>query len=342
MVSERVLVTGASGFTGGYLCRSLAKAGYSVRALIRNASRDCGLSSSGIETILGDVRDPKSLYRAIDGIDKVFHMAAVYRRENVSRKEMFDTHVRGTRNMLEASIQAGVKLFVHCSTTGVHGDIKNPPADEESQFAPGDHYQESKAEGERIAVEYMRNNLVPIVVVRPGGIYGPGDLRFLKLFKAIKTGRFAMIGSGNVRNQLIYIDDLIDGIILCATTERAIGNVYILTGSQPATLNQLTETIAQVLDVRPTHRRIPFIPVYLAGLLCEMLCKPLRIDPPLHRRRVKFFSNTRWFDISKAQAHLGYEPKVDLRTGVALTAKWYQEQGLLCSAVAALVCLFFV
>ncbi len=127
---------------------------------------------------------------------------------------------------------------------------------------------------------------------------------------------------------------------LCATNEKAIGNVYILTGNEPATLNQLAHTIAEVLDVCPTARRIPFAPVYLAGLVCEMICKPLGIDPPLHRRRVKFFSNMRWFDISKAREHLGFQPKVDLRTGLARTANWYKEQGLLCNTIASLICLF--
>jgi len=342
MLGKRVLVTGASGFTGNHLCRRLIKDGFSVRALVRNPNRDRELLGHGIETVLGDMRDQRSLVRALEGIDSVFHLAAVYRKENVSRKEMFETHVQGTRSLLDGSIKGGVRRFIHCSTTGVHGDIEDPPANEESPFAPGDPYQRSKAEGERVVLEYMRKSRLPIVVFRPGGIYGSGDLRFLKLFKAIKAGRFAMIGSGEVRNQLIYIDDLIDGILLCATTERAIGNVYILAGNEPVTLNQLAHTIAEVLDVRPTRRRIPFTPVYLAGLVCEMICKPLGIDPPLHRRRVKFFSNMRWFDISKAQAHLGFEPKIDLRTGLDRTAKWYQEQGLLCNAVAALFCLLFV
>ena len=342
VIRKRVLVTGANGFTGSHLCRRLIKDGFSVRALIRNPRRGRELRDGGIETVLGDLRDRRSLARALEGVDSVYHLAAVYRKENVSRQEMFDTHVQGTRNLLDGSIEAGVQRFVHCSTTGVHGDVKDPPADEESPFAPGDPYQESKAEGERIALEYMRQKRLSIVVIRPGGIYGCGDLRFLKLFKAIKTGRFAMIGSGEVRNQLVYIDDLIDGILLCATNEKAIGNVYILTGNEPATLNQLAHTLAEVLDVRPTRRRIPFTPVYLAGLLCEMICKPLGINPPLHRRRVKFFSNTRWFDISKARAHLGYQPKVDLRTGLARTAKWYQEQGFFCTAVTVLFSLVFV
>ena len=338
---KRVLVTGATGFTGTHLCRRLIKDGFSVRALIRKSNRGRELRDNRIETILGDIRDRRSLARALEGIDIVYHLAAVYRKENVSRQEMFETHVQGTRSLLDGSIEAGVQRFVHCSTTGVHGHIKKPPANEESPFAPGDHYQQSKAEGERVVLEYMQKSRLPIVVVRPGGIYGSGDLRFLKLFKAIKTGRFAMIGSGEVRNQLVYIDDLIDGMLLCATTERAIGNVYILTGKEPATLNQLVRTIAEVLDVRPTRKRIPFTPVYLAGFVCEMICKPLGIDPPLHRRRVKFFSNMRWFDISKAQADLSFEPKIDLRTGLDRTAKWYQEQGFLCSAIAALFCLPF-
>ena len=342
MARKRVLVTGANGFTGSHLCRRLIKDGFSVRGLVRNLTGADELNSHGVETILGDVRDRRSLARALEKIDIVYHLAAVYRKENVSRLAMFETHVQGTRSLLDASIEAGVQRFIHCSTTGVHGDVKDPPANEESPFAPGDPYQQSKAEGERVVLEYIRQKRLPIVVVRPGGIYGCGDLRFLKLFKAIRTGRFAMIGSGKVRNQLVYIDDLIDGILLCGTSEKAIGNVYILTGNEPATLNQLAETIAEILNVRPTRRRIPFTPVYLAGFFCEMICKPLGLDPPLHRRRVKFFSNTRWFDISKARAELGYEPKVDLRTGLGRTAKWYQERGFLCSAMAALVWLSFV
>jgi nucleoside-diphosphate-sugar epimerase len=342
MAGEHVLVTGASGFTGGRLCRRLVERGYAVRALIRHPDRDCGLSSSGVKTVLGDLRDQRSLQRAVDGIDKVFHIAAVYRKENVSRREMFEINVQGTRNLLDASIEAGVRRFMHCSTTGVHGDIKHPPANEESPFAPGDHYQESKAEGERVVMEYMRNNQLPIVIFRPGGIYGPGDLRFLKLFKAIKARRFAMIGSGEVRNQLIYIDDLIDGILLCATAERAVGNVYILAGDEPATLNQLVHLIAQALEVQPTRLRIPFTPVYLAGFVCEMICRPLGLDPLLHRRRVKFFSNTRWFDISKAKTQLGFKPRIDFRTGLGCTARWYQKQGFLCCAVAAFLSVVFL
>jgi nucleoside-diphosphate-sugar epimerase len=265
----------------------------------------------------------------VDGVDMVCHIAAAYRQENISRKEMFAINATGTGNLLDAAAKSGVRRFIHCSTVGVHGDVKRPPADENAPYGPGDHYQESKLEGEQIALQYMAEGRLPIVVFRPGPMYGPGDLRFLKLFKAIKTRTFVMLGSGKVLYQLIYIDDLVDGILLCATNDSAIGNVYILTGSEPVSLNQLVQAIATAFEVRPPRLHVPFTPVYLAGLACEIVCKPFGINPPLYRRRVDFFRKTRSFDISKAMRELNFRPQVDLRTGVRLTLDWYRANGYL-------------
>lgn len=333
MVGKRVLVTGVSGFTGGHLCRRLVSDGHRVRALIRDASLANELHRQGLETAQGDLRDRRSLEGVVDGVEIIYHIAAVYREGRLSRKELFATNVRGTKNLLEAAIHAGVRRFIHCSTIGVHGSVKNPPANEQSPYAPGDDYQESKMHGEKLVLDYMAEGRIPIVTFRPAGIYGPGDLRFLKLFKAIQTKRFVMLGSGEVLYHLIYIDDLIDGIALCATEDTAVGNVYILAGNQPVKLNQLAQAIAEALGVRPTRLRFPLTPVYMAGWVCEMICKPLGIDPPLYRRRVDFFRKTRSFDISKARKELGFEPKIDLRTGIALTAQWYREHGLLSHAI---------
>jgi nucleoside-diphosphate-sugar epimerase len=325
----RVLVTGATGFTGGHLCERLAREGYAVRALVRDPNRGAALRRCGVEVAVGDLRDLRSLERAAAGRDVVYHIAALFRPENVSRRDMWETNVQGTKNMLDAALKAGVQRFVHCSTVGVHGAIKDPPADEQTPYGPGDHYQESKTDGERVVLEYMAQDRLPIVVFRPGGIYGPRDLRFLKLIKAISAGRFVMLGSGEVIYQMIYIDDLIDGILLCGTKEKAIGNVYILTGEEPTTLNQLVQVIAEVLDVRPPHLRFPVTPVYLAGCMCELLCKPLGINPPLYRRRVDFFRKTRCFVISKAKRELGFTPQTDLKAGVGRTVDWYREHGYL-------------
>lgn len=324
-----ILVTGATGFTGGHLCERLAKDGHVVRALVRDLGRCERLREWGVQLVKADLRDRESIRRATDGVEVVYHIGALFRPENVTRKEMWETNVEGTRNMLAAAQEARVARFVHCSTVGVHGDIKDPPADEEAPYRPGDYYQESKTEGEKVVLQYMAEGRLPIVVFRPGGIYGPRDLRFLKLFKAIKNRKFIMIGSGNIIYQMIYVDDLVDGIVLCGVHDQAPGHVYILTGDEPCTLNNLVQMISEVFGVQPGRLRIPLAPVYLAAIGFELICKPFGINPPLYRRRVDFFRKTRWFDISKAKRELGFKPATGLKTGIERTADWYRTNGLL-------------
>lgn len=322
-----ILVTGATGFTGGHLCERLAKDGQRVRALVRDPGPCDQLREWGLELVKGDLRDRESLKQAADGAEVVYHLGALFRPENVTRKELWETNVEGTRNMLDAAEEAGVKRFVHCSTVGVHGDIKDPPADEKAPYRPGDPYQRSKTEGEKIVCRYMAEGRLPIVVFRPGGIYGPRDLRFLKLLKWVKNHRFVMIGSGNVHYQMIYVDDLVDGILKCGNRDEALGNVYILTGDAPLTLNELVRVISDVLGVRVSRMRVPLAPVYLAAIACELACKPIGLNPPLYRRRVDFFRKTRWFEISKAKRELGFKPAIDVRTGIERTAEWYCAAG---------------
>jgi nucleoside-diphosphate-sugar epimerase len=144
----KVVVTGGTGFTGSHLCDRLVREGYSVRALVRDLGRGAALRDGGTEVVIGDLCDPNSLRQATKGIDVVYHIAALFRQENVSRKEMWEVNVQGTKNILEAAIRSEVRKFVHCSTVGVHGDIKKPPANEDTPYGPGDRYQESKTEGD--------------------------------------------------------------------------------------------------------------------------------------------------------------------------------------------------
>ena len=327
MPEQKILVTGAAGFIGGHVCRRLASQGYSVRGLVRKASES--LKSSGIELAVGDLTDSDSLQDAVKGVDVIYHIAAIF-RSNVSRKQMWDTNVMGTRRLLDLAVRSGIQRFVYCSTVGVHGEIRTrTPANEETPYGPGDDYQATKTEAEKVVLEYLRGNRLPITIFRPGGVYGPGDTRFLKLVKGVHRRRFVMIGSGKVLYQMIYIDDLVDGILLCGSLDRAIGNIYILSGEQPTTLNELVGTVAEVLQVRGPRFHIPFAPVYAGAYLCELVCRPLKIEPPIFRRRIDFFRKDRAFDISKAKRELGFRPKVDLKTGLQLTVSWYRHQGLL-------------
>jgi nucleoside-diphosphate-sugar epimerase len=168
-----------------------------------------------------------------------------------------------------------------------------------------------------------------VAIVRPVGIYGPGDNRFLKLFRAINKGLFVMIGSGKVLYHMTYIDDLIQGIILAGRKPEAIGNVFTIAGRNFTTLRELVNMIADVLNQPHPRWRIPFYPVYLGSRICEGICRPLGLNPPLYPRRVEFFSLDRAFSIEKAKRLLGYHPKIELKEGLSKTAMWYKEQGLI-------------
>ena len=324
----KILVTGATGFTGGNLCRRLAAAGENVVAFVRPSPRVEPLRALGIECREVDIKNADDVKRHFDGIDRVYHIAAAYRAEHVDIQEFFRVNVEATRNLLEAAREAGARRFVHASTVGVQGEITEPPADEDYRFAPGDHYQESKKEGELLARSYADKGL-PVAVVRPVGIYGPGDTRFLKLFRPINKKMFVMIGSGESLYHMTYIDDLVEGIILAGTRPEAVGEVFTIGGEGYTTLRELTDAIADVLGRPRPFLRVPYRPVYLASVLCENICRPLGIAPPLYPRRVEFFSKSRAFSIEKAKRMLGYAPKVGLREGLARTAAWYRQQGLI-------------
>jgi dihydroflavonol-4-reductase len=326
---ETVLVTGGTGFTGGHLARRLAYDGYRVRTLVRNPNQTDGLLAAGVQVVEGDLRNPDSLRRATQGVDVVYHVAALFRPENVSRQDLWATIVDGTSHLLEAATEAGVRRFVHCSTVGVHGDNQHPPADESAPFAPGDLYQQSKLAGEQVVRQHLEAGRLPIAIFRPAGIYGPGDVRFLKLFRSIKRNRFVMLGSGEVLYHLIYVDDLVDGIVLCGTRSEAVGGTYILTGQEPVQLKALVGMIARAVGVAPPRLRFPVAPVYVAGWLCELGLKPFGINPPLYRRRVDFFRKNRAFSIERARCELGFAPRIDLSRGLQQTADWYAAQGVL-------------
>lgn len=326
-----VLVTGATGFTGGHLARALRRDGEDVVALVRPASlpRASALQEAGIHVVSGDLRDADAVARAVRGCGVVYHIAATYREAGQSDRAYRLVNVEGTRHVLEASHAAGVRRVVHCSTGGVHGHVESPPADEDAPLAPGDVYQRTKLEAERLAAAFGEQTGLEVVVARPIGIYGPGDMRFLKMFRGIARGRFPMLGSGRVFYHLTYIDDLVRGFRLCGTAAGAAGRTYLLAGPEYTTLNELVAVIAGELGVPPPRLRLPVWPVWLAGALCEAVCVPLGIDPPLYRRRVDFYRKSRAFTSARAARELGFRPEVDLRTGIRRTAEWYRAAGLL-------------
>jgi nucleoside-diphosphate-sugar epimerase len=329
----RILVTGATGFTGGRLAEMLATRGHDVRALVRPESlsrfRASSSARAGVRPAEGDLKDPDAVRRACDGVEVVYHIAATYREAGQPNSAYRRINVDGTRHVLEAAHGARVCRVVHCSTAGVHGHIAHPPASEDAPLGPADIYQQTKLEAEVFARDFGGRTGLDVVVARPIGIYGPGDTRFLKMFRGLAKRRFPVLGSGDVFYHLTFIDDLVEGFRLCGEVGAAAGRTYILGGATYTTLNEVIALMAEELGVRPPRWRLPVWPFWTAGLLCELVCVPLRVEPPLYRRRVDFYTKSRAFDISRARTELGYDPKVGLREGIRRTIAWYREQGWL-------------
>ena len=326
-----VLVTGATGFTGGHLARHLLQAGENVAVLVRPTSvaRAAEVQRAGADVRVGDLADAAAVAAAVRGCEVVYHIAATYREVGQGDAAYTRVNVDGTRHVLEGALSVGVRRVVHCSTGGVHGHIEHPPANESAPYSPGDVYQRTKLEAEHVASAFGARHPLEVVIARPIGIYGPGDRRFLKMFRGIARGRFPMLGSGEVFYHLTYIDDLVRGFALCGRVPSAAGRTYILAGPEYTTLNELVGLIAADLGVAPPRLHLPVWPVWIAGAICELACVPFGIEPPLFRRRVDFYRKSRAFDTTRAREELGYNPTVDLRTGIHRTAGWYRAQGLL-------------
>jgi nucleoside-diphosphate-sugar epimerase len=324
-----VLVTGATGFTGSHLTRRLLSERFKVSILARPNSNYSILELLGARVIHGDVTDMESVEKAVSGVDTVYHTAALFRAARFPDSAYWATNYDGTMNIMRASQKAGVKRIVYCSTVGVLGHIETPPADETAPYNPGDIYQKTKCAAEQEVLKLYESEGLPVTVVRPAGIYGPGDTRWLKLFKSIGQGKFAMIGSGKTLIHMVYISDLIDLFRLAADNPNSLGRVYIGAGARYISLNELVETIADTEGAALSRMHIPVAPVRLLSGMCEDLCRCIGVEPPLYRRRVDFFIKDRAFSIARAKAELGYAPKVDMEEGVHRTVAWYLEEGLI-------------
>jgi nucleoside-diphosphate-sugar epimerase len=326
---RHALVTGGTGFAGSSLVRALVAHGAKVTVISRDRHRALEVLPPSVTVVEGDVTSPGFVEEAMAGVELVFHLATAFREPGLPDSRYRAVHVDGTRYLLEAAAREGVERFVHCSTVGVHGHVVDPPADESSPFSPGDIYQVTKLEGERAALDFHTTGDLSVSVARPTAIYGPGDRRLLKLFRMVRQRRFAMLGDGAVFYHMIFVDDLVSGLLLLSEHPAAAGDVFILGGPDYTTLRELVRSIAQAEGVSAPRMRLPVAPFYALGAVCEVVCRPLGIAPPIFRRRVDFFTKSRAFSIEKARSVLGFEPAVGLREGLSRCVEWYRAEGLL-------------
>ncbi len=318
----RVLITGAGGFIGSHLVDSQLEQGHRVRAvdlhldLLRHQA-----THSHLETIRGDITEKDIVQKLVEGIEVVYHLASAHLDVSLSDEHYHRVNVGATLSLLEAAKQAGVRRFVHCSSVGVIGDVKYPPADETTECHPVNIYERTKLKGEMVALDFARRTGLPIVIVRPAWVYGPRCPRTAKLFRTISKGRFPIFGSGKNMRHPVYISDVIHAMELCAKVSDIDSEVFIIAGEIPVESRALVNVISQELNVRTQKIYLPIFLGQATGLALELMFKLIGRQPPFSRRSMDFFLKHNAYTIAKAQAKLGYCPQVDLRTGINKTVR---------------------
>ena len=325
----KILVTGAAGYTGSFLVRKLVARGASVRGLVRETSDISHLADLPIRWVRGSVFDPATVKEAVEGTDAIFHLATPYRRGQADAQEMHDVHVVSTQLLAtEAVRQKTIPRFIHVSTVGVHGHIEEPPADETYPMHPRDEYQRTKAEAEVWITEFGRREGLPVTVVRPTAIFGPGDRRLFKIFWMVAHHLVPVIGSGKHLYHLVHVDDLTEFMIYVSENPRAIGETYICGSEQAISYQHFLRTIASQYDRTFSIVRLPAAPMLALADFCERVFPALKLNPPLYRRRLTFFLHDRSFDTHKMRA-TGFKPRRSIDAALRQTAQWYVDQGWL-------------
>ncbi len=324
------LVTGGTGFTGSHLVRRLLERGGSVRVLDNQPGLfHDELRDLGAEITIASVTDEDAVRRCVEGCEVVHHLAAAFRKLNVPQSHYSDVNEQGTRIVCRACVDFGVRKLVYCSTCGVHGHVQGESATEDSPIAPADYYQQTKYDGEVVVQEFVRDGL-DATTLRPTAIYGPGDPgRFVMLFRLCKRGTFTMFGDGRVHYHPVHIENLVDAFELAATVPGVTGEAFLAADDRSYSLTDLVHEVGRAMDLDMKIRRLPFAPLRAAAVVCEAVCKPIGVSPPLFPRRVDWFRQHRSFDITKARRMLGYEPRVGLDEGLRQTGDWYRRWGYL-------------
>jgi len=318
-------ITGASGFVGTHLVKKLLKNNWSVRILIHkkniHESKDC-------EVVVGDIGEKNKLEDALRGVDVLFHLAAALGGSLFDKNEFFRINAAGTQKVLDAAFTAGVKKAVHFSSSGVLGTVQNnEAADEAYPTHPISVYDQSKLEGEHFALNCAMEG-EPVVIIRPGWVYGPGDRRTFKLIRAIAQKKFILVTRGLAHQTPVFIDDLLQGVLRCVEQGRN-GEIYNIAGGEVLTVRQIVENIAIATNSTIPKLTLPLFPTKVAAWKLEKAFKLFKREAPLTTGKLAFFIHPKPLSIQKITHELSYVPQTNFETGMAKTVNWYREQGWL-------------
>ena len=326
----KVLVTGASGFLGSHIAEQLTKEGHEVRALVRKSSKRDFLERLGkVEFAYGSVEDAEKVAEAVKGVDAIIHSAGLVKAR--SPAEFRRTNVDGTRNMVEAAKAhaPNLKRFVFVSSLTVAGpSLDGKPLDGDAG-GPLTHYARSKLDAERIVL--AAKDALPVTILRPSIIYGPRDQETLVFFKSVKTGVLPTVGKGDTTMSMIFGADCAAACVKAITANVPSGSTYFVDDGEPYPFRTLIEGVEAAMGKRAFLRfNIPMPVVWLAAVSSELYGKLSNKAVMLNRDKTNEIRQPHWVCSSvRTRKDLQWEPQVHLREGMAIAARWYEDNGWL-------------
>jgi nucleoside-diphosphate-sugar epimerase len=314
-LKRKILVTGAGGFIGYQLSNFLGEAGHHVIGI--DIQFPPGAANSSFEMHTLDFRQSQQLKSLMENVEIVFHLASAHLKTNLDESEYWSINVHSLSPFMEIAHAAGVKRFIHTSSVGVYGNLTSWPANEESPCNPQSIYGETKLAGEQQVQSFGDRNGLPYVILRPAWVFGPTCPRTRKLYRALKKGKFIMIGKGDNLRHPLYISDLLSAFLLVMTHSNAPGNLYIVGGDRALTTRELINSFCQICDLKFPAIRVPYALGKLLAIPVETTFRLLDKEPPVSRRTLEFFDTNNAFDISLIKEDLGFQPQFTLNQGLA-------------------------
>ena len=327
---KTALITGATGFIGGHLARRLQTAeGVQVRALVRSPQKAAPLEALGVEIVPGDITDPEAVREAMRGAQIVYH-AAAWADEQGDRDAVWAVNVGGTQHTLDAALAEGVERFIHLSSCAVYGSLQQLDIDETTPpRMTGRVYHDSKVAAEELVFAAHREHGLPAVVPRPSQVYGPGSPQFtIRVIQAVKAGKIILVDGGKHHFKPVYIDNLIDALILCAQVDAAVGEALNITDGEPVPWRDFFAAYGRMAGV-DSFPSAPYPAAYAYAIFKEIMSKVTGKRSSINREVVKTFHSHNSFSNAKARRILGWEPAVNFEEGMRRTEAWLRAEGYL-------------
>jgi len=328
------MVLGGTGFIGSHLVERLAKNGFDVILPVRKESKKKILPTGSVQVVETDLLRPGSLDGWMEGVDTVFHLAAIRGSGwSVSDEDVYSVNVGITKNVMSSAVSQGVKHCVYVSSVSVYGHPSHVLVGDEYPCSPVTRYGQTKHESEKLLEEFRKRDKPLSTIIRPVITYGPGDTwgMVAKLISLINSNKYLTVGNGKNRVHLIYVDDLIDGLVLVLNNPTVWGRTYILAGEEPIPINRLVGIISAGLGKRVVNLHIPTWFAKLSAQSIEFFYRLLAIhkEPFITLDKIDIMCRDRAFNFKRAREDLQFVPKVGYEEGIERTVVWMKEAELI-------------